>query len=162
MQQALDGVLRNFPVRPVAWLLRVLVFPLGLRERPPGDRLGHRVAGLMLNPSEARDRLAAGIFYGNGPQHMVGLLERALPIVIAAEPIERKLAKALKTSVTPILEPAQQLEEALRQGWIGADEARLLGEARALTHEIISVDDFDSDELQAAARRPRAQLRSVA
>jgi acyl-CoA dehydrogenase len=162
MQTALDGVLRNFPVRPVAWLLRALVFPLGLRERPPGDRLGHRVASLMLNPGDARTRLAEGIFYGNGPQHMIGLLERALPKVIAAEPIERKLAKALKTSAIAALEPAQQLQEALRQGLVSEDEARLLTEARALTHEIISVDDFESDELQAAARRPRAQLRSVA
>ncbi|HWU53494.1 MAG TPA: acyl-CoA dehydrogenase, partial [Tahibacter sp.] len=39
MQMALDGVLRNFPVRPVAWLLRALIFPLGRREVPPSDRL---------------------------------------------------------------------------------------------------------------------------
>ncbi|HET6586481.1 MAG TPA: acyl-CoA dehydrogenase, partial [Oleiagrimonas sp.] len=29
MQMALDGVIRNFPVRPVAWLLHTLVFPFG-------------------------------------------------------------------------------------------------------------------------------------
>ena len=57
MQMALDGAIRNFPVRPVGWLLRVLVFPFGRREVPPSDRLGRRVAALITAPSEARDRL---------------------------------------------------------------------------------------------------------
>ena len=48
MQAALDGVLRNFPVRPIAWVLRVLVFPLGRRAEAPGDRLNHRVASLLM------------------------------------------------------------------------------------------------------------------
>src|SRR5690606_28124150 len=57
IQTALDGAIRNFPVRPVSWLLRVLVFPFGRREVPPSDRLGRRVAALITAPSEARDRL---------------------------------------------------------------------------------------------------------
>ncbi|MDQ6646267.1 MAG: acyl-CoA dehydrogenase, partial [Pseudomonadota bacterium] len=39
IQNALDGAIRNFPVRPVAWVLRALVFPLGRHEVPPSDRL---------------------------------------------------------------------------------------------------------------------------
>ncbi|HEY0179023.1 MAG TPA: acyl-CoA dehydrogenase, partial [Dokdonella sp.] len=50
MQVALDGVLRNFPVRPVAWVLRALVFPFGRREVPPSDRLGRRVAAILTAP----------------------------------------------------------------------------------------------------------------
>ena len=50
MQVALDGAIRNFPVRPVSWLLHVLVFPLGRREVPPSDRLGRRVAALITAP----------------------------------------------------------------------------------------------------------------
>jgi acyl-CoA dehydrogenase len=37
MQMALDGVIRNFPVRPVAWLLRALVFPFGRRRAAIGS-----------------------------------------------------------------------------------------------------------------------------
>ncbi len=62
MQMALDGAIRNFPVRPVAWMLRVLVFPLGRREVPPSDRLGRRVAALITAPNEARDRLTEWIY----------------------------------------------------------------------------------------------------
>ena len=61
MQMALDGVLRNFPLRPVAWLLRALIFPLGRREVPPSDRLGRRVAAILCAPNETRDRLAGEV-----------------------------------------------------------------------------------------------------
>ncbi len=162
IQTALDGVLRNFPIRPVAWLLRVLVFPLGLREKAPGDRLGHRVASLMMSPSETRDRLSAGIFYGSGPGHMTGLLERALPKAIAAEPIERKLAKAVKAGSVKALDPAAQLDEAVASGLVTAAERALLDEARAMTAEVIAVDDFDGAELAAAVVPKRPALRSVA
>ena len=31
------GVLETWPLRPAAWLLRVLIFPLGARFRPPDE-----------------------------------------------------------------------------------------------------------------------------
>ncbi len=159
IQSALDGVLRNFPVRPVAWVLRALVFPIGLREKAPGDRLGHRVASLLLAPSEARDRLAEGIYYGHAQQNVVGLLQRALPRVIAAEPVERKLAKAIKAGGITAHDAGQQLEDAVKAGILTVAERDLLAEARALTLEIISVDDFDSAELAAAT--PQAKPSSL-
>src|SRR5699024_8906044 len=57
MQMALDGAIRNFPVRPVGWLLHALVFPFGRREVPPSDGLGKRVAAIVTTPNKARDRL---------------------------------------------------------------------------------------------------------
>ena len=39
---ALLGALRNFPIRPVGWLLWALVFPWGRRAQAPSDRLGHK------------------------------------------------------------------------------------------------------------------------
>lgn len=162
IQVALDDFLRNFPVRPVAWLLRMMVFPLGLREKTPGDRLGHRVASLMLSPGEARDRLGAGIFYGQGPQHWIGVLDRALPKVIAAEPIERKLAKALKSGALFVIDPAQMLDAAVAGGVISESERQLVAEARRVTHDIIAVDDFDHSELVTARVLKRPALKSAA
>jgi acyl-CoA dehydrogenase len=161
-QMALDGVLKNFPIRPVAWLLRVLVFPLGLRETAPGDRLGHRVASALISPGEARDRLGDGIFYGSGPNHWTGFLNRALPLVIQAEPIERKLAKAQRSGQLTALDASSLLEEAVRAGVLTVAERDLLAEARRLTLEIITVDDFTSEELMAGQAPKPANLRSAA
>jgi len=162
MQTALDGVLRNFPIRPAAWLLRVLVFPLGRREAPPSDRLGHRVAAILCTPGEARDRLGEWVYLTPSANNPVGRMNALLPEVIAAEPVERKFAKAHKSGAIKSLDTAAQLVEAEQIGAISSEERKLLERVRAATMEFIDVDDFDPSELQAAVKHPRTTLRSVA
>ena len=151
---ALSGALRNFPVRPVGWLLWALVFPLGRRAEAPGDRLSHRAASLLMVPNEARDRLAVGVFTTPTANNPAGRINSYLPKVVAAEPVERKFLKAAKHSRVPTLDYAAQLEEGVREGWITADERRLLEELREMTVDTISVDDFEADELRAMACNP--------
>src|SRR5688572_15788694 len=64
---AFSAALRNFPIRPIGWLMWMLVFPWGRRAQAPSDRLGHKTASLLMSPNEARDRLAAGIFITPSP-----------------------------------------------------------------------------------------------
>ncbi len=163
MQNALDGVLRNFPIRPAAWLLRALVFPFGRREVPPSDRLGHRVASILCAPNEARDRLAEWIYLTPSANNVVGRMNALLPEVIAAEPVERKFAKAQKSGALKSLDAAAQLAEAEQLGAITSEERKLLERVRAATLEFIGVDDFDPAELQAAVKHGKQPaLRSVA
>ncbi|MDZ4348759.1 MAG: acyl-CoA dehydrogenase [Xanthomonadaceae bacterium] len=147
IELALSGALRNFPIRPVGWLLWLLVFPLGRRAQAPSDRLGHRAAALLMSPNDARDRLGEGLFLTPGENHPAGRIIAALPKVILAEPVERKFLKALKNSDIEALDFDKQLDEGVREGWITADERRQLEELRVLTMDAITVDDFDSDEL---------------
>ncbi|HEU4669546.1 MAG TPA: acyl-CoA dehydrogenase [Dyella sp.] len=150
MQMALDGAIRNFPVKPVGWLLRVLVFPLGRREVPPSDRLGRRVAAIITAPGEARDRLTEWTYLTPTPNNTVGRMNALLPDVIAAEPVERKFLKAQKSGQFVSHEYNQQLQEAVKAGVITDGEAALLRRVRDGTFEFISVDDFDPKELRAA------------
>jgi acyl-CoA dehydrogenase len=152
-QKALDGAIRNFPVRPIAWLLRVLVFPLGRVEVPPSDRLGRRVAALITAPSEARDRLLQWVYLTPNANNAVGRMNALLPEVIAAEPVERKFAKAFKAGQFHSHDYFDQLNEAEQAGVITASEAALLRRVRESVFEFISVDDFDTDELRAAVTR---------
>ena len=161
MQQALDGVLRNFPIRPAAWALRLLVFPLGRREAPPSDRLGHRVAAILCAPGEARDRLGQWCFLTPCANNAVGRMNALLPDVIAAEPVERKFQKTLKGGEGPH-DYAAQLAEAEAQGAISTEERKLLERVRAAAFEFISVDDFDPRDLEAAVKHAKTVLRSVA
>ena len=162
MQNALDGVLRNFPIRPVAWFLRALVFPLGRRELQPSDRLGHRVAAILCAPGEARDRLGEWAFLTPSANNPVGRLNALLPDVIAAEPVERKFQKALKSDTSKARDYLAQLAAAEAQGGISAEERKLLERVRAASFEFISVDDFDPRELEAAVKHGKTVLRSVA
>ncbi|KFN50949.1 acyl-CoA dehydrogenase [Arenimonas composti] len=151
IELALSGALRNFPIRPVGWLLWMLVFPWGRRAQAPSDRLGHRAAALLMSPSEARDRLGAGTFLTPCENNPAGRINSYLPKVILAEPVERKFLKALKNSDIEALDFASQLAEGLREGWITAEEKAQLEELRAMTWDAISVDDFDPADLESAA-----------
>jgi acyl-CoA dehydrogenase len=150
METSLSAALRNFPVRPVGWLLWLLVFPLGRRAQAPSDRLGHKAASLLMSPSDARDRLAEGVFTTPGANNPAGRVNSYLPKVILAEPVERKFMKALKHSDIEALDFGAQLDEGVREGWITADERAQLEELREMTLDAITVDDFEAWELRAA------------
>ncbi|MBX3700985.1 MAG: acyl-CoA dehydrogenase [Dokdonella sp.] len=162
MQEALDGVLRNFPLRPVAWFLRALVFPLGRREVPPSDRLGRRVAAILCTPGESRDRLGEWVYLTPNANNPVGRMHALLPDVIAAEPIERKFLKAAKAGELDGYDYDSQLADAQAKGVLSAAECDLLARVRTATFEFISVDDFDPDELAAGKHHERKALRHAA
>ncbi|EQD48931.1 protein containing DUF1974 [mine drainage metagenome] len=71
--------------------------------------------------------------------------------MVAAEPIERKLQKALKTGAIKAHDYLAQVDEAARQGVLGAAEAALLRHVREAGAEFIAVDDFDPADLRAGA-----------
>ncbi|HET6397028.1 MAG TPA: acyl-CoA dehydrogenase domain-containing protein, partial [Pseudoxanthomonas sp.] len=75
----------------------------------------------------------------------------SLPLAVQAEPVERKFLKALKTHDIEALDFPAQLDEAVREGWISAEERTLLEELRRVTLDAITVDDFDAHELRAAS-----------
>ncbi len=150
IQMALDGVIRNFPVRPVAWLVHTLVFPFGRREVPPSDRLGRRVAALLTAPNAARDALVKGAYLSPEANNPIGRMHALLPDVIAAEPVERKFLKAMKSGTIKAHDYFEQLAEAEQQGAISATERKQLEHLRRITAEFINVDDFDSEEMRAA------------
>ncbi len=156
IQVALGKVIDNFPARGVRVLLAMLVFPLGRRERAPGDRLTHKVAQLLMAPSETRSRLCNGIYSSARAGHPVGMMEEALPHIIAAEPLERKLQKAVRAGEARGISWDDQLRSAIESGAVTANEADILVKARDLTAEIIAVDDFDSAELRLGAEVPES------
>lgn len=156
IELALSAALRNFPIRPVGWLMWALIFPWGRRAEAPGDRLGHRVAALLMTPNEARDRLGQGVFLTPCENNPGGRIASYLTKAVLAEPVERKFLKALKSKGIEALDFASQLDEAVREGVLSADERRQLEELREITMDTISVDDFDADELRSASYYHRA------
>ncbi|MFT3763493.1 MAG: acyl-CoA dehydrogenase [Pseudoxanthomonas sp.] len=151
IELALSQALRNFPIKPLGWLLWPVVFPWGRRAVAPGDRLSHRVAMLLMAPNEARERLAKGVFLTPCENNPGGRIDSYLAKAILAEPVERKFLKALKNSDIEALDFASQLDEGVREGWITAEERRQLEELREITLDTITVDDFDVHELRAAS-----------
>ena len=144
-QEAFYGLRRNFPVRPAAWLLRLLTFPWGRRFSAPSDQLGHRVARLMMEDSPARDRLTAGMFLWKDESDAVGRLEIALGLVHEAEEIEAKMRAAAKGSPVTAHTAAERIAAAVANGVITTREAELLERFYAVRRACIMVDDFPRD-----------------
>ncbi|MDZ4728939.1 MAG: acyl-CoA dehydrogenase [Xanthomonadales bacterium] len=156
IQRALRQVVDNFPNPWLKAMLTVVIFPLGLRERAPGDRLTHRVAQLLLAPSETRSRLTNGVYTTAHSGNPVGLMEQALPQIIATEPLERKMLKALKSGQVTGITWDEQLEQVVAIGGLTNAEAALLQSSRKLVQEIIAVDEFESVDLRLGQQTPIA------
>lgn len=153
MQDALEGVLYNFPIPVLGKVLRRLVLPLGRTYRRPSDGIGHRVSKLLLSPSATRDRLTAGMYLNQDVNDSQGLLEVALPKIIAAEPIERKIYGSLRKRVRPF-NFDEVLKEAVAEGVITEIEEQSVREAHELINATIGVDQFPQDGIGAHREEP--------
>ncbi len=143
VQHALDEIMRNFPSVMFGQILRAIVFPTGKSLRYPNDRVSHRVAKILIEPSAARDRLTEGTFTSIDAKDPIGRVQYAFHAVIAAQEAERKLKQA-HISPPELGRPSAWLKDAMVQGVITQQEAELVAEAHAATRAAIMVDDFPS------------------
>ena len=153
-QNAMEGVIDNYPSRLIAWFLRRVLFPLGRPYEVPSDRLGHEVARLLIAPSAARDRLTAGMYVPKNETDTIGCLEAALEAAIGAEPIEAKIRTAQKQGTLEGRRPEEAVQAALAAGLISADEHARLERAAKLRDQVVRVDDFPQDFGRSEVLRP--------
>ena len=144
MQVAFSGLFDNFPIRILAWKLRLLVFPLGKTFSPPSDELGHEVVKLMTALGEARNRLTAGIYVPTSANEPLGILEMALQCAEACQEANSKVRAAVKAGQISA-RGDKNIAEALDQGVITITEAESLKKMKSLRRSVIMVDDFLPD-----------------
>jgi acyl-CoA dehydrogenase len=144
-QQAIDGILSNFPVKALATILRWTIFPLGATFRPPLDSRNHECARIALEPGAARDRLTAGMYVPKTEADATGKLEAAFLATIACEPIDEKLRKALKKGSITARAGVELGLIAKEQNVITAEEYAQWSRKEALRKLVIKVDDFPRD-----------------
>jgi len=146
-EQAIHGVIANFPNRPLALLLKVLLQPFGLRSNKPSDKLSHKLSEQLLEPCDARNRLTRLTFKEPGPYCPVGRLEETFYKICAVEHLEKRVMRAVKEGSLQSLTLLAQIEEALTAGILEEADANLLREAELLRQDVIAVDDFSNEEL---------------
>ncbi|HSG53585.1 MAG TPA: acyl-CoA dehydrogenase FadE, partial [Rheinheimera sp.] len=147
-QQALDELFDNFPNRVIGVVLKRIVFPWGRTLRKASDITEHKVARIMQTPGESRSRLGHYLYLKDEPLNQLGMLEKALQDVLAAEPIFDKVSHASGKRL-----PFYRLNEVADLGL----ELKVLTEAEAQKLRIaekgrmfaINVDDFEPEYLAA-------------
>ena len=147
-QVALRGTIENFPVTWARILMRSIVYPLGSHYHQAPDRLGHDVVRLVLEPGEVRDRLTRYMFVSKDVNDPTGLLEVTLEKVIAAEPAEKKLDRAVRDGIVMRYHGRDWIGDAVAKNVITESEGILLREVEALTARVIAVDHFDPAEVR--------------
>lgn len=154
-QEALRGIIRNFPIKPLGWVLRAIVFPIGGRLNPPSDAAGHLVSRLMMTPGETRDRLIDGIFYTQDKDDPTGRVEYALILTLKVEPLEKRLREAGFTQkYSEEYEVwVHRLED---EKAINNEESQLLLTAHQAIRNAIMVDDFPQEFSAASMQQDKA------
>ena len=146
--QAIHGILINFPVRSAGMLLKLIVQPFGLHRKKPSDSLGRKVALLMLEPNEARSRLTRYVFSEAIDTCPIGHLEAAFHEICAVAPLEKRISDAVKAGKLLTLTIYEQINEAELQGILTFEEACQLQQSEKARQDVIAVDDFDDSELR--------------
>ncbi|MBE0502329.1 MAG: DUF1974 domain-containing protein, partial [Desulfuromonadales bacterium] len=137
IEKRMSAILFNLPNRPAAWLLKFFLLPFGITQPGPSDRLIKRCADILLEPSDLRDRLTAGLFLEPGANPSIAELERAFNLTCELQPIQDRLRYADCANAT----------EALAKNLINDEEAQRLKEAEDAVEKVIAVDDFPAEFL---------------
>ena len=90
-----------------------------------------KVAGVLLQPSEARDRLTAGLYVPATLDEPLGRLEDALNKAISAEVTEKKLRIGLGPGGYSGNDETPRVQAGIKLGVIAEDEAQLMYDAIA-------------------------------
>lgn len=147
IQEKIDGLLKNLPQRPLAWLLRFLVFPLGMRFSEPKDRWNRKIAQLLMTPSETRSRLAEGAFVSPVPNNPLADIQAALILSIAADPVEKIIKSAHHDGLIEGYTLTQQAKAALDKNLITEQDFKAFTQADEAKRRVIQVDDFAPEDL---------------
>ncbi len=146
-QEALLGVLDNFPNKVFAVLLRLCSFPFGRRFKPANDKLGHAVAKILLSSSDTRDRLCRGAYANMDHDDPIGRLLYAFSLVEKADKFEKKIRSAIRAKKISVNIDEDSAEKAQNAGIISEEERIIVQLAREAVADAISVDDFAHSEL---------------
>jgi acyl-CoA dehydrogenase len=163
-QEAFDGVIANFPNRFIGSFLHRSIFPWGHPYVVPSDDLGHKVAKLLIEPSEARDRLTAECFLPRTESEPAGAIELALVATIEAEAIDAKIRDAEKAgrfANNPLANVRDIAVAAVECGVITAAEFEKLKRRNALRDIVVHVDDFPFDFNVVTANKPTLERKAA-
>ena len=141
-QEAYLGFVANLPLRPAAWFLRLMAFPLGRSYGEPRDGLAHRVARGIVDGEVVREQLTRGMYLPPREEMGLGQLEAALDKVVKAMAVHKKIQAALKDKKLEKKPTDTLLERAVAGEVISAAERALVEEAERARALAIAVDSF--------------------
>jgi len=144
-QKAMLDFTRNFPSRWLGIIMRIFAFPLGQTMRYPSDDLSKKLAALMTENNEYRDRLKDFIYLSGKPDQPVDRMEHALQLIIKNKELYKKI-KDLKRSKFDKLQ--EELKEKVNEKILTQKEMDSLIAAEKARWDAIQVDEFNFNDMK--------------
>lgn len=148
VEHALANFCENFPVAPIAWLLKTMMMPYGIHIHGPNDSLDREVSRIMMTPGPLRDRITQCCYVGDETQP-VGQLDDALHKVLAAADVEKKLStarKELRFTDIPNESKEDMIARAVQEDVLSQDEGDTILAALLARWNVIQVDAYEKSE----------------
>ncbi|MGQ3889031.1 acyl-CoA dehydrogenase [Legionella sp. CNM-1927-20] len=152
---ALRGVITNFPSAWARIFLKLILQPFGNLRQKSSDELEHKLAQIMIEPSEIRSKLIKAVFSEALPNCPIGRLEATFKKICRVDALEKRVSRAVREGQLHSLTLLEQITEAEKLGILNANEAAQLQEAELARQEVIAVDDFNDEDLRRIGVNPR-------
>lgn len=143
-ETAQDGLIKNLPARPVAWLLRALTMPLGRTAKAPSDKTIAKIVDLTSAATGTRERLIEGIYRGDNGKNPLFVYDSLLSRAEKAEPIYKKIGIALKEGKfnEANLTIEGRIHDAVEMNVLTKDEGDFMIAFEKDVLDMVNVDDF--------------------
>lgn len=171
LQQQMQQLIDNFPVRLLRWPLRLLVFPFGAAGLgQPDDQLGGQVAASIVEDTPVRDRITRGVYLPGNADDSLGRVLNAFRLANQTQQLRDRLHAGLRKrdpdEVDQIAllmghQRRELVDWAVANGIIGQEQHAELLEALNALYDVIRVDAFDADAIKTMADQVRGQYRVV-
>lgn len=143
IQEAFWGLFENFPAKLPAAFVKWICFPLGRVISKPDDELKQQVAELMMQEHPFREQLKHHVFYSTKADDVTGRLEHTFQILRTLEPLWDKFKKAESKGKFKGLTFEENIEHAIKEGFISESEAQQLLQYNAIRFDSMLTDVFD-------------------
>ena len=150
--------------------LKALIFPLGLRVRIPEDQQGGKLALSIVEEGPVRDRLVDGVYRDEDPNDAIGRVMRAYHMALETQRARDKINDAIRKTDPDELQDIEMLmghqrEElvnwAVERDILPKEDGNKVLEAMNALYDVIRVDAFAKEDIEALAKCSTGKLREV-
>lgn len=146
-QEALHNLLHNYPIPWLGRVMKFITLPFGRRYHLPDDKLRSTLAKQLMNSEELRGVLTKGIYLEDREDNNLAILRKTVEKMDATTGLEARVIKARKEGKINGHYFDQSIKDAAKEKIINKEEERALMDAFNAMMGVISVDDFDRDEI---------------
>lgn len=144
-QKSLIAFCRNFPSKPLGFLIRLIAFPFGQTMHYPGDKLDNQLARVMMRNNEYRDRIMQYVYLSGDAKQPVDRMEQALQLIIKHEDLYKKVPDLKRYKFEEL---KAQLTIKVAKAELSQDEMDIIIAVESARWDAIQVDEFTFESMK--------------